>query len=88
MLSSWGTKWTNTCIPNCLLKIITAMLLSTLDVSTYDSLQWDLGTKEKRWMQKRREKELMKYKDEDRMKTRQTKVINLTTQTNSNNLNH
>lgn len=64
------------------------MLLSTLDVSTYDSLQWDLGTKEKRWMQKRREKELMKYKDEDRMKTRQTKVINLTTQTNSNNLNH
>lgn len=39
-------------------------------------------------MQKRREKELTKYKDEDRMKTRQIKVINLTTQTNFNNLNH
>lgn len=31
----------------CLLKIVTAILLSALDVSTYYSLELDLGTKEK-----------------------------------------
>lgn len=71
-----------------LLNIVTAIPLSALDASTYYSLQIELGAKEKWRMQKRREKELMKYENKDRMKTRQTKVINCIMQTNFNDLNH